>query len=155
MQVPIDSVKVKERVRKDIGDLRTLTDSMQKYGQLSPIVITRSHELVAGHRRLMAAQQLGWQSIEATFVTAAADDAKLEIELQENVYRKDFTPEELLAGYGRLEKLRHPGVLTRIGRFIRKPFEKLFSWARQLGGRRASAALPPAGEEGDWQDRVV
>ena len=51
MQISVNSVVIKERVRTDVGDLTTLMDSMQSFGQMSPIMVTRKNELIAGHRR--------------------------------------------------------------------------------------------------------
>ena len=51
MQVPIDSVTVPERVRKDLGDLQPLMDSLKRVGQLHPIRLTPTYELISGHRR--------------------------------------------------------------------------------------------------------
>lgn len=126
MQVTIESIKVEQRVRTDMGDLTALKESMSKHGQISPILLTRQHVLIAGHRRLTAARELGWHEIEAVCVDKPDAADQLELELQENVYRKDFTPEELLAGYRKLDKLRRPGVAKRIGGFFRRIFGGLF-----------------------------
>lgn len=45
--------------------------------------------------------------------------------MEENFCRKDFNPEELLAGYKRLEELRHPKLSKRIGDALRKFTSKL------------------------------
>jgi len=44
MQVPIDSVPVPERVRKDLGDLQPLMDSLKRVGQLHPIRLTPTYQ---------------------------------------------------------------------------------------------------------------
>ena len=54
--MPTD-IKVKdglERFRKDLGEVNKLAESIKKYGQLQPIVITRNYELVCGGRRIAA-----------------------------------------------------------------------------------------------------
>ncbi|MBL7075894.1 MAG: ParB N-terminal domain-containing protein [Kiritimatiellae bacterium] len=132
MQISVNSVVIKERVRTDVGDLTTLMDSMSKFGQMSPIVVTRKNELIAGHRRLLSARRLGWYTIDAVVVDRDSPADKLEMELAENVNRKDFSPEELLAGYGRLEKLRRPKVGTRIRAFFGRIFGRMF----KRGGSR-------------------
>jgi hypothetical protein len=48
------------------------------------------------------------------------------MELEENVHRKDFSPEELLAGYKRLDKLLHPSFAQRIGSAIKNFFLRIF-----------------------------
>ena len=70
MLINIDEIKIKKRVRKDLGDLETLKDSLRRYGLLSPITINTRNELVAGQRRLESAKQLGWTTITANVVDA-------------------------------------------------------------------------------------
>ena len=48
MQVPIDSVIVPERVRKDLGDLQPLMDSLKRVGQLHPIRVSPRRTMVNG-----------------------------------------------------------------------------------------------------------
>jgi len=126
VQISISSVVVNERVRKDIGDLAQLMESMQTHGQFSPIIITRKNELIVGHRRLLAAKRLGWYTIDAVCVDRDSDVEKLEMELAENVHRKDFSPEEILAGFSRLERLKKPGFFARIRSFFRRIFQRIF-----------------------------
>ena len=49
------------------------------------------------------------------------------MELEENIQRSPFTKDELIEGYERLEKLRHPGFFRRIWNFIVNFFKRLFS----------------------------
>ena len=114
MLINIDEIKIKKRVRKDLGDLETLKDSLRRYGLLSPITINTRNELVAGQRRLESAKQLGWTTITANVVDAENKIGQLEMELEENTQRLPFTDEELLAGYNALEKLKNPSLFTKI-----------------------------------------
>ena len=124
MKVPLDTIIIKERVREEIGNLESLMKSMQKHGQLNPVTLSRENELIAGHRRLLAAKEMGWQYIDVSIVDYSTNIEKLELELEENIHRKDFLPEELLAGFRRLETLRRPGLRRRIGGF----FKGIFNW---------------------------
>jgi ParB family chromosome partitioning protein len=124
MKVLIESVVVKGRVRTDMGDLASLKASLERFGQLSPILLTRENELIAGHRRLEAAKGLGWESIEASYVDQDSELEKLEIELQENMQRKDFTAGEIFEGLTRLEKLRRPNPVKRMKNFLRSLFKR-------------------------------
>lgn len=146
MQVPIESIVMDERVRKDLGDLSALMASLQKYGQLNPVIMTRDCHLIAGHRRLESARRLGWVAVEALAVDRDTEVERLEIELQENVHRKDLSPEELVAGYTRLEKLKSPSAWRRIGDFFRHWFNRLFRRGkkRPLPVGAASVAPPSA-----------
>ena len=58
MLVNINDIKIKKRVRRDLGDLEALKNSLRTYGLLNPITINGKYELIAGERRLQAAKQL-------------------------------------------------------------------------------------------------
>jgi hypothetical protein len=57
---PIDQIIVGPRFRKDLGDLASLAASIDELGLLQPIVVRPDGILIAGERRLRAAQLLGW-----------------------------------------------------------------------------------------------
>ena len=91
MLVNISEIKVKKRVRKDLGDLDALKESLRRYGLLNPITIDNKNRLIAGERRLEAAKLLGWTNINAVVVNNISAITKLELELEENNKRKEFT----------------------------------------------------------------
>ena len=132
MKVSVSSIVVKKRVRREMGDLGPLMESMKRHGQLNPVSITRSNELVAGHRRLVSARKLGWQYIEASIVERDSELEKLEMEMEENVHRRDFSPEELLDGFRRLEKLRRRPFYGRFADFLRRLFARVFRRERRI-----------------------
>ena len=125
MLVQIKDIKIRKRVRKDLGNLEDLKDSLRTYGLLNPITINRRYELIAGERRLQAATQLGWTNIQANIVDNLTDIEQLEMELEENNQRKEFTDDELLESYKRLEKLRNPGFFYKIYLFFKHLWEKI------------------------------
>jgi len=143
MKVSVQDIVIKDRVRTEIGDLKPLMESLQNHGQLNPVTLSRENELIAGHRRTLAARELGWKYIEAHIVDKTTEAEKLQIELEENVHRKDFSPEELLAGYRRLDKLLRPSITRRLGRAIGNFFKCLFPWGRK---RNARAVVAEKGE---------
>lgn len=128
MLVPIANIKIKKRVRKDLGNLDDLKDSLRMYGLLNPITLNRKYELIAGERRLQAAKQLGWTNINANIIDNLTEVEQLEMELEENNQRKEFTEEELMEGYKRLERLRNPGFFYRIFLFFKHLFEKIVNF---------------------------
>ena len=48
----ISEIIIKDRIRKEMGDLVSLEKSIHKLGLLHPIVISENNELIAGKRRL-------------------------------------------------------------------------------------------------------
>lgn len=133
MFVKIDDIKIKKRVRRDLGDLEALKESLRLYGLLNPITLNSKYELIAGERRLEAAKSLGWERINAIVLDNNVDKIRqLEIELEENNQRKEFTDEELLDGYKRLEKLKNPSIFIRILSFIANLFVAIIQQVKAL-----------------------
>ena len=128
MLIAIKDIKIKKRVRRDLGDLENLKDSLRTYGLLNPITLNSRYELIAGERRLTAAMQLGWTNIQANIIDNLTEVEQLEMEIEENNQRKEFTDEELLKGYMRLERLRNPGFFYRIYLFFKRLFQKIADW---------------------------
>jgi ParB family chromosome partitioning protein len=103
--------------------LAALGDSIRLHGLLHPIVVQRegdSYSLVAGERRLRAAQIAGVSNIPA-IVRPAAESSRhqLEMALTENLLRTDLNPMEEAAAYARLSDafgLTHEAIALRLGR---------------------------------------
>ncbi|MBN2508769.1 MAG: ParB N-terminal domain-containing protein [Spirochaetales bacterium] len=130
MEIGVHEIIIKKRVRKDLGDLGHLMDSMRHHGLLNPILITEDNELIAGHRRLESAIRLGWRTIEARVYTHLTRTEKLEMELNENLFRKDFNEEEVAEGYTRLDRLNHPSWIQRMWLRLVKFIQKFFKIKR-------------------------
>ncbi|MBQ2528879.1 MAG: ParB N-terminal domain-containing protein [Treponema sp.] len=133
VHVDINKIKVRKRVRKDLGDLRPLMDSLRTYGLMNPITINSKYELVAGERRLEAAKAIGWPMIDAIILSQDVNAVtKLEMEIEENNQRKEFTDEELLDGYKRLNRLKNPSIFRRFLNFLVRIFEKIGEFFKRL-----------------------
>lgn len=133
VHIDINKIKVKKRVRKDLGDLRPLKDSLRTYGLMNPITVNSKYELIAGERRLEAAKALGWPMIDVIILAQEITPVtKLEMEIEENNQRKEFTDEELLEGYKRLNKLKNPSIFRRFLNFLVKIFEKIGEFFKGL-----------------------
>ena len=133
MHVGIEKIVIRKRVRKNLGDLSSLMESLKRHGLLNPVVINSRNELVAGHRRTEAARRLGWQTIEVRVVDSDDEADLVEMEIDENTQRKNLTTDELAEAYLRLDRMRHPSFFVRLWRAIRSLFSRLF---RRRGGRR-------------------
>jgi len=109
-----------------MGDITALADSMKRFGQISPILITKNNVLIAGGRRLEAARSLGWTSINAVIAEIPDELSKLEYELEENIQRRNFTPTETNEAAKRIYRLRNPSLFRRIIAAIAGFFRRLF-----------------------------
>ena len=126
MQIPIESIKVKKRIRQEMGDISALAESMRRFGQISPIVISSDKVLIAGGRRLEAARSLGWKSINAVVAEITDELTMLEYECEENIQRANFTPVEEATASQRIYELRNPPLFRRIINAIVGFFKRLF-----------------------------
>ncbi|MDR0998378.1 MAG: ParB N-terminal domain-containing protein [Treponema sp.] len=126
MQILVKDIVVKKRVRKDMGDIEALAESFKKFGQISPIVISRKKVLIAGGRRLEAAKYLGWKTINAVVADINGTLGSLEYEVEENLQRREFNPDELAEAARKIHRLRNPGFLKRIWNRIVLFFRRLF-----------------------------
>ena len=126
MQVPIKDIIVKKRIRREMGDIEALSDSLKCYGQISPIVISKKNVLIAGGRRLEAAKNLGWRTINAIISESATELARLELEVEENIQRRDFNMDEISEATKKIYRLKNPGILRRIVNAIVNFFKWLF-----------------------------
>ena len=126
MLIPLDDIKVKNRMRKEMGDIATLADSLKRFGQINPIVVTKNNTLVAGGRRLEAARSLGWRTINAVIADIPDEVTKLEYELEENIQRRDFSIEEEEEAIRKIIKMKNPSLFRCIINAIKRFFMKLF-----------------------------
>ncbi len=97
------------RINFDQDKLQELAHSIKLYGVLSPILVRPSkipgrYQVIAGERRVRAAQMVGLSAIPAIVDAgdAQAGDRVLSIQLIENLQRADLTPLERSHAIGAL-----------------------------------------------------
>ena len=94
MLIDIEKVIVKDRIRKDFGDIKELADDIRQNGLINPPVVNRDYELLAGERRLRACKSLGWSQIEVRMMDTRDAEHELNVEISENENRKEFSKSE-------------------------------------------------------------
>lgn len=97
--VRVDQVRFHpHNVRRDLGDLRPLADSISAFGVMQPIVVERMGDhlrLRAGHRRVAAAKLIKLARIPAVIHDEVLDDENwLVHSIQENVMRRGIDADE-------------------------------------------------------------
>ena len=127
MKIKIKDIKIKNRVRIELGDLTSLQESVMKIGLLHPIIINEKCELISGLRRLYACRNIGYTEIDSRIVKTNDELIKLEIEAHENLIRKDFNQAEIEAVIRRRKELMKNGIFQRIINAIKKFFKWVIS----------------------------
>lgn len=139
MKIKTSSIEIPERFRVNYGDLESLKKSIEKFGTIQPIVITYVNGkpiLVAGCRRLLACLQLEIEEIEVIERKDLVPITRREIELEENIARKQFTWQEEVKAKAELLELREsqatPGIWSTKPRIAGELAEELGKTASEL-----------------------
>ncbi|MBI4092982.1 MAG: ParB/RepB/Spo0J family partition protein [Candidatus Kerfeldbacteria bacterium] len=109
------------RKSQDHAALEDLINSIREHGIVQPLVMVKSgsgYQLIAGERRLKAAQILGLKTVPA-IVRDATTQQQLELAIVENVQRKDLNPMERAHAYHKLIEefgLTQEQVAKRVGK---------------------------------------
>lgn len=118
MLVDINKITVKDRVRKDFGDISELARDIQENGLINPPVVIPESDgtftLLAGERRLRALKSLGKTDIEVRTWGKLTGEEALNIEISENEVRKDFSKAERIDYARRLERIESEKARERM-----------------------------------------
>jgi len=124
VEIPIAEIQPNRyQPRQSMGDaaLHELAESIREHGVLQPIWVRRAesgYELVAGERRLRAAQLAGLTRVPAC-VRDYSDEQALELALVENVQREDISALEAARAYQRLSEefgLTQEQIAAKVGK---------------------------------------
>ncbi|BAO04927.1 ParB protein [Clostridium botulinum B str. Osaka05] len=91
MLIDINKIIIKDRIRKDYGNIEELAKDIKENGLINPPVVTPEYILIAGERRTKACKYLGYEQIEVRVMTVKDALHQLKLEISENENRKDFS----------------------------------------------------------------
>ncbi|WP_243190810.1 ParB N-terminal domain-containing protein [Clostridium botulinum] len=91
MLIDIDKIIIKDRIRKDYGNIEELAKDIKENGLINPPVVTPEYILIAGERRTKACKFLNYSQIEVRVMTVKDALHQLKLEISENENRKDFS----------------------------------------------------------------
>lgn len=124
VEIPLTEIRpspYQPRKRFDDKRLEELTASIRAQGVLSPVIVRQApdgYELVAGERRVRAAERAGLERIPAV-IRDASNTEMLEVALIENLQREDLNPIEEAEVYRRLIEefgMTQEAVAGRVGK---------------------------------------
>jgi len=126
LQIPVEKIipnPHQPRSQMDESELQDLAASIRQHGILQPLIVTHEagadqYVLIAGERRLRAAQMIGLDSVPV-LIREASDMQRLELALIENVQRADLGALEKAEAYRQLSDefgLSHEEIGTQVGK---------------------------------------
>ena len=146
-RIPISSVLVSTRIRKDTGDIEALATDLQKHGLINPITVmdcqNGQYQLIAGLRRLKAAKLIQMTELRATVLSPMEAEEMLEIEIAENEQRLNFTTAERLEYAERIKAIEQAKARERMSLHARDGYRN-----EENQGKRV-CAYPEKGQSRD------
>jgi ParB family chromosome partitioning protein len=112
--ISLSDIQLSEELnaRKDLNagtedtGLEELATSIEEKGLLNPIIVKRNDDrtygLIAGQRRFLSCQRLGWKTIPAIIRDVTDDTDATIISLIENVHRADMNPIDKARAYQKI-----------------------------------------------------
>jgi len=174
--IPVDCIRPnpwQPRKSPDPLKMDELVRSIQARGVLEPVLVRPmggKYELVAGERRLRAAQRIGMKDIPAIIVELT-DKESLEVALIENLQREDLSPVDEARAYQILVdefERTHDQIAEQVGkdrstvsnliRLLKLPdaiLDSLANGALTVGHARALLGLPRPQDQERWGLRAV
>jgi hypothetical protein len=123
--IPIARVIIGNRQREDLGDIVSLQLSIETKGLQYPIIVQPRDDgnftLLAGGRRLQAFKELQRREIPAIFRDQLDEISRQELELEENIQRKQLNYLEEAKAISKIDKLKREKYGSALpGRFAPK-----------------------------------
>jgi len=103
--IEISQVKMSERGRKKYRRIEELAESLKTHTLIEPVVVDEDFGLIAGGRRLLAAQMAGWTHIDVVIKSGLDAWGKKAMELEENIQREPLDYDEEVAELKELHEL--------------------------------------------------
>ena len=177
-QIPIGQINPNPYQPRKVfneASIEELARSVREHGIVQPLVVTRTadsrYRLIAGERRLRAAQRAGLQTVPAVIKELMKEGDALQIALIENIQREDLNPIEEAGAYHQLHAefgLTQEEISRRVGkerstvanflRLLRLPdtVKKLLASGQlSMGHARALLAIDSAKRQEQLAERVV
>jgi len=111
------------RTHFDKENLDELAQSIKQHGILQPLVVSKNgdkYQLIAGERRLKAAELLGMSRVPV-ILKEVSDRDKLELAIVENIQRRDLNPLETANSYKKLSEefgLSNEDIADQVGKAV-------------------------------------
>jgi ParB family chromosome partitioning protein len=126
-EMNLASIKVRNPIRANLGDLESLQSSIRQIGLLCPLVVDPHDVLISGSRRLEACRRAGLTTVPVWRLEAEYDSMDaLEVCSAENLCREPLSAEDLerLIQSKKDAMSGRPGMVRAIIRWFRNLFRR-------------------------------
>jgi ParB family chromosome partitioning protein len=139
-EISVEKLKVSPyNVRKKIGDISDLKNSIASLGLLQPIIVRpmdHGFEVVVGQRRFIACKELGWEKIPAIVRDLSNHDALI-LSLTENVQTDTLDPIDRAEATHRLleifsREIPKSEALRKVAKIVGKSETTIREWLNLL-----------------------
>lgn len=103
--VKLSQIIVGNRFREDLGNIQELMDSIKEKGLIQPLCVNSDMQLLAGGRRYEACSKLGLEELPVLIREGNDEVDAREVELMENIHRKEMTWQEQAALTAEIHRL--------------------------------------------------
>jgi hypothetical protein len=119
LYISVDKIVVLEQVRSSIDiekdSFKSLVQSIKDKGILEPLILTAQDDgtylLICGERRLLAAKQMGLESVPVRIIEAGRElGDTIALQLTENLQREDLNPIDQAKGILSYIQSKHPDL---------------------------------------------
>ena len=118
VEIAIERLRVFEnhpfRVEMD-SQMKDLQDSIKKYGIITPVIVRPRkegyYEIISGHRRIFAAEKLGYRKVPS-IIRYMTDDQAVIAMVDSNLQRERIQPSEKAFAY----KMKYDAIKKKAGR---------------------------------------
>lgn len=147
LEVPTSQLVVSPiNVRRDVGDISELADSIRAQGILEPLIVRPTqddnYEVIIGSRRLAAASQLGLAVVPVVVQQISDGDAVVR-SLVENLQRGELSLDERVEAYKLLQRLDDRyNDRAELARVIGRPRSRI---TQDFDAHEAASVLRPRG----------
>jgi ParB family transcriptional regulator, chromosome partitioning protein len=117
LYISVEKITVMEQVRSNINtetdSFKSLSQSIKDKGILEPLIVTvkddGTYTLICGERRLVAAGQLGLESVPVRVIEEGKESGEtIALQLTENLQREDLNPIDQAKGILAYIQAKHP-----------------------------------------------
>lgn len=154
--IPVNDIVIGDRFRVDLDgtgaqSIDYLVESIRKANKLfHPIVVERTtNTLLAGGRRLAAVIKLGWPEVSVHFLDELTPIARREVELEENLARKNLTWQEQVKLTAEIDKIKRSlyGNKGAGRRPSNDPSPEASGWSLRKTAELRNVPLPTVSED--------